>query len=83
MYDDIKNNLLLLGMAVFSLTAGIALVFYTNEFREYDRKLSGTSKIKSEWINSRSYIPAWRFAGLIFLGVFILAIYALFTKNQN
>jgi hypothetical protein len=83
MDEDVKNNLVWLGMAVFSLIVGIILVFYTKEFREYDRKLSGTSKIKLDWINSRSYIPAWRFGGLIFLGMFILAIYSLFTKSQN
>jgi hypothetical protein len=83
MDEDVKNNLLQLGLAVFSLIVSIGLVFYTKEFREYDRKLSGTSKIKLDWINSKSYIPVWRFLGVLMLGMFILIVYTLFAKNQN
>ena len=83
MDDEVMKNLLLFGGAIFHLLVGTGLVFYTKELREYERKHYGASKMKLDWINSRSYIPMWRLAGLIMIGAFFLIMYSLFKKVQN
>jgi hypothetical protein len=83
MNDEVMQNLLSIGGAIFFLLAGSGLVFYTEEFREYERKRYGASKMKWNWINSRSYIPMYRFFGLIMIGIFIMFMYILFEKIQN
>jgi hypothetical protein len=44
MDDEVMQNLLSIGGAIFFLLAGSGLVFYTGEFREYERKHYGASK---------------------------------------
>jgi hypothetical protein len=83
MDDGVMKNLLMFVWAVIWLIAGIGLVFYTGEFREYERRHYSYSKMKMNWINSRSYIPMSRFFGFIMIGASIMLMYALFKEVQN
>jgi hypothetical protein len=83
MDDEVMQNLLSIGGAIFFLLAGSGLVFYTGEFREYERKHYGASKMNLNWINSRNYILMDRFFGLIMIGFSLLLMYSLFKKVQH